>query len=51
MSTPSLIALIVLVLALLILGLLTRARALGPLTSAGFVLGSLATGAGFVLFG
>jgi len=51
MSTPSIVAIALLLVAVVVTGLLVKARALGPLTSAGFALGSIATGSAFFLFG
>lgn len=51
MSTPTTVAAVVLVIAVIVMGILAKARAFGPLTSAGFVLGGLAVGSGFILFG
>lgn len=51
MPTRILIALGLLLVSLVVAGLLGKARAFGPLTSAGFVLGGVATGSVFVLFG
>lgn len=51
MSTPTIVAIAVLLVALILMGVLAKAKAFGPLTSAGFLLGGLATASGFVLFG
>lgn len=51
MSTHTTVAAVVLVVTLIVTGLLVKARALGPLTSAGFALGTAATSSVFVLFG
>lgn len=51
MSTPTLIAAAVLLVALTLAGVLVKSRAFGPLTSAGFLLGGLSVASGFVLFG
>src|SRR5699024_9309889 len=51
MSTPSIVAIALLLVAVVVTGLLVKARALGPLTRAGFALVSIAPVAASVLFG
>lgn len=51
MPTPTIVAAALLAVCLIVFGLLAKAKAFGPLTSAGFALGAVATASGFVLFG